>query len=388
MSAPVEIMNVPLRHATASTRGAKQSNEDRYVSVVDRFPGPVFGVFDGHGGVSAAKYLVRHLVQNVIYAVEAYIGHERVQDVAEVRSAYEDDAMKLDQLTKKMEMEHCCLKNVGEWKQEVDGDDTEISEIEADLRKVCNRLQAQVDEIASNEVKRDVHLHNFWSFIKNHFASTVRTTFHRTDEALLQALPSNDGSTAVLVWLIGHKPSDLTIYAANVGDSRAVLCRNGLAVPLTRDHTPDQPDEMKRILKHGGAVAQFEGVARVYSPGALQKSTEPSVKKRLAMSRSFGDRPLKIPQECVTCEPEISHVNVTEDDWFLVIATDGVWNALSNQEAVDIALQHFDDPKTAARAILGEAYREGSLDNITATVVQFAWQDDVKRARHHVARQH
>ena len=62
------------------------------------------------------------------------------------------------------------------------------------------------------------------------------------------------------------------------------------------------------------------------------------------------------------------------DDLFLILACDGIWDVMSEQDAVDIALPHFHDAKAAAGAIVKAAYKKGSLDNLTATVVQFAWK--------------
>jgi hypothetical protein len=59
---------------------------------------------------------------------------------------------------------------------------------------------------------------------------------------------------------------------------------------------------------------------------------------------------------------------------FLVIACDGVWDVLSDDDAVAIAAKHFGKPKDAAEAVVRQAYSKGSRDNLTATVVQFFWQ--------------
>lgn len=108
------------------------------------------------------------------------------------------------------------------------------------------------------------------------------------------------GTTTVTLLLVGR-----TIYSANVGDSRAVLCslnRKGewSATPLSKDQKPDDPPEMQRILKNGGRVEAFKdyngepiGPARVW----LKNENIPG----LAMSRSIGD---KVAQQAgVICEP-------------------------------------------------------------------------------------
>lgn len=74
------------------------------------------------------------------------------------------------------------------------------------------------------------------------------------------------GSTAVVVLIIGNK-----MVCANVGDARAVLCRNGKAIDLSVDHKASRPDEQERIKKQGGYVV----FGRVLG--------------RLAVTRAFGD---------------------------------------------------------------------------------------------------
>lgn len=91
------------------------------------------------------------------------------------------------------------------------------------------------------------------------------------------------GSTAVVAVV-----TDRYIIVANVGDSRAVLCHGGIAIPLSFDHKPDRPDERARIEASGGRV--------IYLNGAR-------VEGILAMSRALGDKYLK---EVITSEPEIT----------------------------------------------------------------------------------
>ncbi|KAL2557505.1 putative protein phosphatase 2C 24 [Forsythia ovata] len=97
------------------------------------------------------------------------------------------------------------------------------------------------------------------------------------------------GSTAVIGIVTPEK-----IIIANCGDSRAVLCRNGKAVPLSIDHKPDRPDELNRIQAAGGRIIYWDG---------------PRVLGVLAMSRAIGDNYLK---PYVSCEPEGKAVATSE----------------------------------------------------------------------------
>lgn len=122
------------------------------------------------------------------------------------------------------------------------------------------------------------------------------------------------GSTAVVAVVTPDE-----IIVANCGDSRAVLCRNGKAIPLSIDHKPDRPDELNRIQAAGGRVIFWEG-ARVLGV--------------LAMSRAIGDNYLK---PYVTWEPEVTVIKRTEDDECLILASDGLWDVVSNDTACGVA---------------------------------------------------
>ncbi|TVU03367.1 hypothetical protein EJB05_51098 [Eragrostis curvula] len=117
-------------------------------------------------------------------------------------------------------------------------------------------------------------------------------------------LPKCDhvGSTAVVA-VVG--PRHLVV--ANCGDSRAVLCSGGVAIPLSSDHKPDRPDELERIHAAGGRVIFWDG-ARVFG--------------MLAMSRAIGDSYLK---PYVISDPEVRVVERKDgEDEFLILASDGL----------------------------------------------------------------
>merc|ERR1712050_259204 len=95
----------------------------------------------------------------------------------------------------------------------------------------------------------------------------------------------------------------------------------------------------------------------------------------LAMTRSFGDLYFKKPTLLSIAEPDIQIVPLSDKDLFIVLATDGVFDVLSNQEVVDMALRHWSDPEEAAKNIVRSAYKRGSEDNLTVLVIQFGWAD-------------
>lgn len=158
----------------------------------------------------------------------------------------------------------------------------------------------------------------------------------------------DDGCTAVVAVLTGNR-----LVVANLGDSRAVLSRNGKALALSDDHKPNRQDERQRIEELGGAVV-WAGTWRV---GGV-----------LAVSRAFGDRLLK---RYVVADPEIKEEQVVDgEDDALIMATDGLWDVVNNQEAATI-VRDIQDAEKAARKLTEEALCRGSNDNISCVVVKF-----------------
>ncbi|OVA01953.1 Protein phosphatase 2C (PP2C)-like domain [Macleaya cordata] len=181
------------------------------------------------------------------------------------------------------------------------------------------------------------------------------------------------GSTAVVA-LVGRNK----IIVANCGDSRAVLSRGGAAVPLSRDHRPDRTDEMERVEAAGGRVINWNGY-RVLGV--------------LATSRSIGDHYLK---PYVISVPEVTITRRNESDEFMILASDGLWDVLSNEVACDVArrclegriIRRFSSDTTTittssgsgsgsgsgvadAAAVLAElAMARGSKDNISVVIIE------------------
>ena len=178
------------------------------------------------------------------------------------------------------------------------------------------------------------------------------------------------GSTLVLCCI--HKNR---LFSLNIGDSRAILAKRGYIkwdfVQLTRDHKPDLPEECSRIVNSGGRVAASTtgGPARVWM---LEKNYP-----GLAMSRSLGDT--AVHQIGVSSEPEISERLLGEEDEFLVIGSDGLFEFLSNQEVANIAGDHYGNPKHACEELSSAArarwirvihiQKQESIDDISCVVV-------------------
>ncbi|BAU00638.1 hypothetical protein VIGAN_10224900 [Vigna angularis var. angularis] len=169
------------------------------------------------------------------------------------------------------------------------------------------------------------------------------------------------GSTAAVV-VVGKKE----IVVANCGDSRSVLCRGGVAIALSRDHKPDRSDERERIEAAGGRVINWNG-SRVLGV--------------LATSRSIGDHSMK---PFVISEPETMVYERTECDEFVVVASDGLWDVVSNKFVCEVVRSCLHGQikrnlkeetvvsnATEAASLLAElAMARGSKDNISVIVIQ------------------
>ena len=123
------------------------------------------------------------------------------------------------------------------------------------------------------------------------------------------------GSTGAVA-VIRKEGAHSVLYMANVGDSRAVLSRSGKAERISIDHKADNPDEVARIKNTGGIVIdnRVGGV--------------------LAVTRAFGDHSLK--RTGLIATPYVAKITLKPFDKYLIIASDGIWDELSDQDSVDL----------------------------------------------------
>ena len=139
------------------------------------------------------------------------------------------------------------------------------------------------------------------------------------------------GTTAVICIIRGNKLTTL-----NVGDSRAILAsevENGfITTELTHDHKPDIPAEKERILQSGGRVFAMEYEDGFRAPARVWLADQDL--PGLAMSRSLGD--VVAHSVGVISTPEVEERVMTEDDRALVLATDGLWEFVKSEEAIQI----------------------------------------------------
>jgi len=156
------------------------------------------------------------------------------------------------------------------------------------------------------------------------------------------------------------------LVVANAGDSRCVISRNGQAYNLSRDHKPELEAERERIQSAGGYIKMGH------------------VNGSLNLSRAIGDMELKQnkflspDKQILTANPDINIVELCDDDEFIVLACDGIWDCMSSQQLVDFIREHINTEESLSavcervldRCLAPSTAGEG-CDNMTMILVQF-----------------
>lgn len=184
--------------------------------------------------------------------------------------------------------------------------------------------------------------------------------FIKTDAAFREELDSNrkskgviqkdwhPGCTAVTALIVKNR-----LFVANAGDCRAMLCRSGHPYSLSRDHIASCFEERERVISAGGQVKWQIDTWRV-GQAALQ------------VTRSIGDDDLK---PAVTAEPEITETILSAADEYIVMASDGLWDAVNEADVVSIIKDTVKEPGMCSKRLATEAAERGSKDNITVIII-------------------
>jgi serine/threonine protein phosphatase PrpC len=174
--------------------------------------------------------------------------------------------------------------------------------------------------------------------------TALKNAFWATDQAMLAGgIGVECGCTALVVLVRGAQ-----VFVANAGDTRAVVSRGGTAMRVSIDHTATDPHEARRVRASGGFI---EG-KRV---GGITQT-----------SRGLGDHDV----QHLVPEPDIHLLQLEPSDSFLIMASDGVWDVINDQLAVNIASQ-MGSVQEMAETLVRAAVQLGSEDNISALVIGF-----------------
>ncbi|KAG6734124.1 hypothetical protein I3842_01G257400 [Carya illinoinensis] len=310
--------NDRLRYGFSSMQGWRATMEDAHAAYPDLDSSTsFFGVYDGHGGKVVAKFCAKYLHQQVAKH-EAYA-------TGDLGTALQKAFLRMDEMM-------CGQRG---WR--------ELAILGDKMEKFSGMIEGLIWSPRGGEVN------------------------NRNDNWLSEEGPHSDfdgpncGSTACVAIIRKN-----LLVVANAGDSRCVISKKGQAYNLSKDHKPDLEIEKDRILKAGGFI-QY---------GRVNGS--------LNLARAIGDVEFKqnkhMPAEkqIITAFPDITTVELCDDDEFLVLACDGIWDCLSSQQLVDYVREQLKTESTLSvicervfdRCLAPSAGGEG-CDNMTMILVQF-----------------
>eukprot|EP01097_Dermamoeba_algensis_P004643 TRINITY_DN3005_c0_g1_i1.p1 TRINITY_DN3005_c0_g1~~TRINITY_DN3005_c0_g1_i1.p1 ORF type:complete len:344 (+),score=79.64 TRINITY_DN3005_c0_g1_i1:111-1142(+) len=174
----------------------------------------------------------------------------------------------------------------------------------------------------------------------------LKNAYSKTDIAMKEVVPS--AGACVVTCLVRQEGDKRFLYIGNAGDARAVLSRKGVAKRLTIDHKPTNEDEAERISQAGGFISNGR------------------VNGMVAITRSLGDHCMK---DFISGEPYLDYLElIPGEDNLLILACDGVWDVLSDQDAIDL-IEGEPDCTAMSKKLLIHAIKGGSTDNISVMVV-------------------
>lgn len=345
-----------VKYGGSAMQGWRRTMEDAHLAQTSMPDDPstaIFGVFDGHGGSEVAKFCQRYMAQEF----------SRLKQADDVEEALTKVFHRMDEMLRDTgrfqdELEQLKTKETKEDDEEEDNSGNGTMDALDLLKRVFQLKRFMGGENSNGNAEGAANAGSGNSgnaFKMDESPSDV-------EESLVQA-----GCTAVVAVKRANE-----LYVANAGDSRGVLCRAGKAVALSEDHKPAHESERSRIIAAGGFLSEIGGVCRVNG--------------NLNLSRAIGDLKYKgnteLPpkDQIITAQPDIRKISLTHEDRFFILACDGVWDVMSNQDAVDFIAQRLDQgmtPTQSACALLDACLandpkeaRGVGCDNMTIVVVE------------------
>ncbi|KAJ4822148.1 hypothetical protein Tsubulata_017305 [Turnera subulata] len=338
--------NHRLRYGVSSMQGWRSTMEDAHAAYPDLDSSTstsFFGVYDGHGGKAVAKFCAKYLHQQVLRE-EAYVS-------GDLCTSAQRAFLRMDEM----------MRGQRGWR--------ELSALGGKVEKVSGMIEGLIWQPKTSEDANG----DFDDWMTNEVCSASRKQ-SRFESRCQQSLdgrrsgPHSDyrgpnfGSTACVAII-----RDKQLVVANAGDSRCVISRKGQAYNLSKDHKPDLDVEKNRILNAGG----FIQVGRVNGT--------------LNLARAIGDmefkqnRTLPPEEQIVTANPDVKPVELCDDDEFLVLACDGIWDCMSSQQLVDFVREQLNSEsklseiceKVLNRCLAPTTEGGEGCDNMTMILVQF-----------------
>lgn len=267
----------------------------------------LYAVFDGHGGKEVAAFCEKFFPQQL----------ERLGKRGDLAGSLTKTFHRMDDMLREPEgqQEFLALKKGGAGDEEEEGKPRNLQRLQNSIR--ADLAEARDKGSLSKEEAHQVMMKMV--FLKRLEAQPAVEASAAADHV---------GCTANVVLLVPGTPGK--VVCGNCGDSRAVLCRGGRVVELSHDHKPNHPRERNRIEAAGGYVEAIQGPRQHFR-----------VNGNLNLSRAVGDMEYKKrsdlgPEQQVICStPDIIEETLTPEDEFVVLACDGVWDVMTNQQVVD-----------------------------------------------------
>lgn len=217
----------------------------------------------------------------------------------------------------------------------------------------------------------------------------LKSTFVKTDNDFITKSPTpQHGSTATTALIVGKR-----LYCANVGDSRTLLCRKFQAYPLSDDHKPSREDEFNRIRQAGGFVINNRvmgelAVSRAFGDvdfkrgiqsimddeggNAGQGSTKGDDNNGSGGGDGF-DNDKNWDEPLIIADPEIKVTTISDEDQFLLLACDGLFDVFTNDDLVQFVrrdMEEHGDAQRCCQHLTHEAIKKrNSRDNVSVILV-------------------
>ncbi|KAH9608224.1 hypothetical protein KSS87_023857 [Heliosperma pusillum] len=331
--------NSRVRYGLSSMQGWRATMEDAHAAFPDLDASTsFFGVYDGHGGKVVAKFCAKFLHQQVLKS-EAY-------SAGDFTTALQKAFFRMDEM----------MRGQRGWREL------------AFLGDKLNRFTGMIEGLIWSPKTGDGNEDDVdWAFedvgiceLGNVFSFVLGTVCANGPHSDFSGPTS--GCTACVSLMRGSQ-----LLVANAGDSRCVISRKGQAYNLSRDHKPELEAERDRILKAGGFI----------HAGRVNGS--------LNLARAIGDMEFKqnkflpVEKQIVTANPDINTIELCDDDEFLVLACDGIWDCMTSQQLVDFVHEQL-KTETKLSAVCERVFDrclapstaggEGS-DNMTMIIVEF-----------------
>ena len=184
------------------------------------------------------------------------------------------------------------------------------------------------------------------------YSSNFDLMFQKLDENFLNNNFDQIGSTGCIIYITKEytiKNPRKIYYCVNIGDTRAVLINKEGAKRISYDDRATDNNESERVKKMGGII--FGG--RVFG--------------NLMLTRAFGDNEFK--QYGVICNPHITKNEIDIDDKYIVLASDGVWDVMNENEIFELS-KECKNSKEFCDMIVKNSLIKGSMDNISCFVIR------------------